>query len=125
MQCYVILSYHGILTLPYLLFLQQSRKRKRGKVSTPHQQKTKSRKPSTPCTPVTSGASSVNTPSPSGVLSGTLAKKVSSSASKAAESLARFQMTASPIPSSNVDKEGGEGSYTHERLDWLKEDKRR
>lgn len=118
-------SYHWILTLPYLLFLQQSRKRKRGKVFTPHQQKTKSRKPSTPCTPVTSGASSVNTPSPSGVLQGTLAKKVSSSASKAAESLARFQMTASPTPSSNVDKEGGEGSYTHERLDWLKEDKRR
>ncbi|XP_015756770.1 PREDICTED: DNA mismatch repair protein Msh6-like [Acropora digitifera] len=104
---------------------KQSRKRKRGKVFTPHQQKTKSRKPSTPCTPVTSGASSVNTPSPSGVLPGTLAKKVSSSASKAAESLARFQMTASPTPSSNVDKEGGEGSYTHEKLDWLKEDKRR
>ena len=118
-------SYHGIFTLPYLLFLQQSRKRKRGKVFTPCQQKTKSRKPSTPCTPVTSGASSVNTPSPSGVLQGTLAKKVSSSASKAAESLARFQMTASPTPSSNVDKEGGEGSYTHEKLDWLKEDKRR
>ncbi|XP_044184294.1 DNA mismatch repair protein Msh6-like isoform X1 [Acropora millepora] len=104
---------------------KQSRKRKRGKVFTPHQQKTKSCKPSTPCTPVSSGASSVNTPSPSGVLQGTLAKKVSSSASKAAESLARFQMTASPTTSSNVDKEGGEGSYTHERLDWLKEDKRR
>ena len=118
-------SCYGIFTLPVLLFLQQSRKRKRGKVFTPCQQKTKSCKPSTPCTPVTSGSSSINTPSPSGVLPGTLAKKVSSSASKAAESLARFQMTASPTPSSNVDKEGGEGSYTHEKLDWLKEDKRR
>ena len=109
----------------FLLSLQQSCKRKRGKVFTPHQQKTKSRKPSTPCTPVTSGASLVNTPSPSAVLPGTLAKKVSSSASKAAESLARFQMTASPTPSSSLDKEDGEGSYTHEKLEWLKEDKRR
>lgn len=104
-----------------------SRKRKRGKVFTPHQNKTKTRKPSTPRTPNTSSnvASMISTTTPSAVLPGSLTKKVSSSANKAAESLARFQMSSSPTNSPNVDNENGEGSYTHEKLDWLKEDKRR
>ena len=70
-------------------------------------------------------ASMISTTTPSAVLPGSLTKKVSSSASKAAESLARFQMSSSPTNSPNVDNENGEGSYTHEKLDWLKEDKRR
>jgi len=50
---------------------------------------------------------------------------VSSSASKAAESLARFQMSSSPTPSSNANNDEGVATYTHEKLDWLKEEKRK
>jgi len=91
---------------------------------TPRQQKSKNPKPSTPCIPVNNKRPVLNTPSPS-LLSGSLANKVSSSASKAAESLARFQMTSSPVPSANSVDEDGAGTYKHEKLDWLKEDKRR
>ena len=66
----------------------------------------------------------LSTSSPS-LLLGSLANKVSSSASKAVESLARFQMTSSPAPSSNADNEDGVATYKHEKLEWLKEDKRR
>ena len=66
----------------------------------------------------------LSTPSPS-LLPGSLPNKVSGSASKAAESLARFQMSSSPTPSSKADDEGAVGIYKHEKLDWLKEDKRR
>lgn len=59
------------------------------------------------------------------LLPGSLTNKVSSSASKAAESLARFQMSSSPVPSTNTVDEEGSGTYKHEKLDWLKEDKRR
>ncbi|KAL9963214.1 hypothetical protein ACROYT_G032392 [Oculina patagonica] len=103
---------------------KSSRKRKRGSTSTPHQQKTKNRKPLTPCTPVSSKPAVLSTPSPS-LLSGSLANKVSSSATKAAESLARFQMSSSPVPGSKAVDEEGTETYKHEKLDWLKEDKRR
>ena len=112
----------GVINYYYwlIIFLQPSRKRKRGSVSTPHQKKTKNCKPFTPCTPVTSKVSS-----PSLLPPGLLANKVSSSASKAAKSLARFQMSSSPSPSSKTDNEDDVGTYTHEKLEWLKEDKRR
>ena len=103
---------------------QPSRKRKRGSTSTPHQKKTKNSTPSTPCTPAVSKQALLSTPSPS-VLSGSLAKKMSSSASKAAVSLARFQMNSSPVPKASAADGEGVGTYTHERLEWLKEDKRK
>ena len=65
-----------------------------------------------------------STPSPS-LLPGSLANKVSNSASRAADSLAKFQMISSPAPSSNADNDDSVATYTHEKLDWLKEDKRR
>ena len=103
---------------------QPSRKRKRGSTSTPHQKKTKNSTPSTPCTPAVSKQAILSTPSPS-VLSGSFAKKMSSSASKAAVSLARFQMNSSPVPKASTADGEGVGTYTHERLEWLKEDKRK
>lgn len=59
------------------------------------------------------------------VLSGSLIKKVLSLVSKVVEFLVRFQMSLLLINSLNVDNENGEGSYIYEKLDWLKEDKRR
>ena len=50
---------------------------------------------------------------------------MSSSAGKAAVSLARFQMNSSPVPKASTADGEGVGTYTHERLEWLKEDKRK
>ena len=122
--------FHRFLMLTHFLLShytydrQPSRKRKRGSTSTPHQKKTKNGTPSTPCTPAVSKQALLSTPSPS-VLSGSLAKKMSSSASKAAVSLARFQMNSSPVPKASAADGEGVGTYTHERLEWLKEDKRK
>ena len=122
-----ILQISHVDTFPlshYTYDQQPSRKRKRGSTSTPHQKKTKNSTPSTPCTPAVSKQALLSTPSPS-VLAGSLAKKMSSSASKAAVSLARFQMNSSPVPKASAADGEGVGTYTHERLEWLKEDKRK
>lgn len=125
-KCFISqISHVDTFPLSHYTYDQQpSRKRKRGSTSTPHQKKTKNSTPSTPCTPAVSKQALLSTPSPS-VLSGSLAKKMSSSASKAAVSLARFQMNSSPVPKASAADGEGVGTYTHERLEWLKEDKRK
>ena len=125
-KCFISqISHADTFPLSHYTYDQQpSRKRKRGSTSTPQQKKTKNSTPSTPCTPAVSKQALLSTPSPS-VLSGSLAKKMSSSASKAAVSLARFQMNSSPVPKASTADGEGVGTYTHDRLEWLKEDKRK
>nr|QIC49977.1 DNA mismatch repair protein Msh6-like protein [Actinia equina] len=107
---------------------KSSRKRKRGSSSTSHPKSKKlmngNSSPHMPCTNKTpvkpmSSSSSV-------VLPASLANKVSNSATKAASLLSKFQMTSSPSTSSEkkTDKDNGNG-FAHERLEWLKEQKRK
>ncbi|XP_048590320.1 DNA mismatch repair protein Msh6-like [Nematostella vectensis] len=96
---------------------KNTKKRKRGSTSTPSSKKGK-------LAPNMTSNPTSNTPKPA-KLSSSLATKITNSASKAATSLARFQMTSSPAPVTEPDENGNTGVYLHEKLDWLKEGKRK
>lgn len=53
-----------------------------------------------------------------------LAAKISKSANKAASLLSKFQMSSSPSPSQDKAEEST-GGYVHEKLEWIKEGKRK